>query len=166
MLLKLHELIKSSSLITVKIASSAPINKKFGSEIIKWYQNTEYSHVLVILNDMVFQANHHGVVTESMDFFLKENKILDCIEINKEKCDFEFLFYGLGKPYGFMQIFKIALKYLFMTKLKILKAIRIKDQSAKSLICSQYVGKFLKLDWTNDYTDPEDIMSYLLTIKK
>lgn len=163
--MKIYEIIQNYPYLKVEIASSQPLVPMIGSEVIKWFQGTSYSHVLIIINDMVFEANHNGVVVIPLEEFLQTNKIVNCIEIDKSKLDFEFLFYSLGKKYGYTQIFKIALKYLFMTKLKILKGIGIKDQSSKSLICSEYVGKALRLSWVNDYTDPEDIITYLLTIK-
>jgi hypothetical protein len=164
-MLKIYEIIQNHPFLKVEVASSQPLTPMIGSEIIKWFQGTSYSHVLIIINDMVFESSHTGVVTIPLEEFLQTNKIVNCIEIDKSKVDFEFLFYSLGKKYGYIQIFKIALKYLFMTKLKILKGIGIKDQSAKSLICSEYVGKALRLSWVNDYTDPEDIITYLLSIK-
>lgn len=164
--MKIFEMLRNNPDIKVEIASSRPNKSKIGSGVIMWFQGTEYSHVLIIINDMVFQASHSGIENIPLSLFVSDNIIVNKIEVEKEKIDFEYLFYNLGKPYGYMQLFKITLKYLFMTKLKILKGVGIKDQSAKSLICSQYVGKALGLSWVNDYTDPEDIITYLLTIKK
>lgn len=158
-------IIKKSKNIRIWIASSRPIKNKIGSDIIMWSQNTNYSHVLIIINDMVFQASHGFVNATSMENFLKENLIVDRIEIEKEKCDFKYLFLTLGNKYGYKQLFKIALKYVMLTKLKIINNFKYKDNGNRYLICSEYVGRFLMLDWVNDLTDPEDIISYLVSIK-
>jgi hypothetical protein len=158
--------VKDSKHIRIWIASSRPIEDKIGSDLIMWFQETDYSHVLIIINDMVFQASHGFVNATSMENFLKENLIVNKIEIEKEKCDFKYLFLTLGNKYGYNQLIKIATKYILLTKLKILKRFKAKDNGNKFLICSEYVGRFLMLDWVNDFTDPEDIITYLETIKR
>ena len=163
---KLHEVVEKNELVKIIIASSSPIKRKVGSELIKFYQGTKYSHVLVIVNDVVFQASHGRVNTFHLDEFLKENKIIDQIEVCKEFCDFEFLFSTLGRRYGFIQLLKISLKFITLTKLKIIRTFKYRDNGSKYLICSEYVGRFLKIPWVNDLTDPEDIISHLVKITK
>lgn len=164
--LKISEVIYNSPDLKVRIASSRPIEPKVGSDIIMWAQNTDYSHVLIIINDMVFQASHGYVNAVTLRHFLSENKIIHKIEIKKEECDFDYLFNSLGKKYGYKQLVKIAEKYILLIKLRLIRKYKYKDNGDSSLICSEYVGKFLKLDWVNDLTDPQDIISYLETIKK
>lgn len=159
-------IIKESKDIRIWIASSRPIEKKIGSNLIMWSQNTNYSHVIIIINDMVFQASHGFVNATSMENFLKENIVVDKLEIEKHKCDFKYLFLTLGNRYGYKQLFKIAFKYIVLTKLKIMNKFKYKDNGNKYLICSEYVGRFLMLDWVNDLTDPEDIINYLITIQR
>lgn len=165
-MIKFYELIYKSSDLRVTIASSEPINKKIGSEVIKFYQKTNYSHVLIIVNDIVFQASHGRVNVFHITEFLSENKIVDSIEIDHSECDFEFMFKTLGRRYGFIQLYKIAAKYLLLTKIKIIKNFKYKDNGEKYLICSEYVGRFLKLPWVNDLTSPAEIITYLYTIRK
>jgi len=165
-MIKFYELVKVSPDLKVTIASSEPTKKKIGSELIKFYQKTDFSHVLIIVNDMVFQASHGRVNAFHITEFLVDNKIIDSIEIDHSDCDFEFMFKTLGRKYGFIQLYKIALKYLFLTKLKIIKNFKYKDNGDKYLICPEYVGCFLKLPWVNDLTSPKEIIAYLYTIKK
>lgn len=165
-MIKIWEVVRDNEDIKVEIASSRPIKRKIGSDLIMWEQDTDYSHVLVIINDMVFQASHGYANAVTMSHFLSENLIVSVIEIDKEKCDLDFLFSNLGKKYGYMQIIEIAVKFILLTKLRILRGFKYKDNGNQSLICSEYVGKFLKLSWVNDLTSPQEIISYLLTIKK
>lgn len=165
-MIKFYELINESTDLKVTIASSEPINKKIGSEVIKFYQKTKFSHVLIIVNDVVFQASHGRVNAFHITEFLSENKIIDSIEIDHKECDFEFMFKTLGRKYGFIQLYKISVKYLLLTKIKIIKNFKYKDNGDKYLICSEYVGRFLKLPWVNDLTSPGEIIAYLMTIKK
>ena len=163
---KLWEIILNDPNLKVEIASSRPNTHKIGSSIIMWYQNTNYSHVLVIVNDMVFEASHGMAHIDMMEKFLKENVIVNRIEIPKEKCDFEYLFSTLGNAYGYSQIIEIASRYIFLLKLKLIRKFKYKDNGSSQVICSEYVGKVLRLDWVDDLTSPEEIVSYLLTIKK
>lgn len=165
-MIKFYELVHKSSELRVTIASSEPINKKIGSEIIKAVQNTKFSHVLIIVNDLVFQASHGRVNVFHITEFLVENNIIDSIVIDHSECDFEYIFKSLGRKYGFGQLYKYALKYILLTKLKIIKKFKYKDNGEKYVICSEHVGRFLKLPWVNDLTSPEEIISYLYTIKK
>lgn len=160
------ELIYNNPDTTVAIASSRPIKRKIGSDLIMWYQKTNYSHVIVIIEDMVYQASHGYANTIPFKEFLKNNMIVDLVEIEKEKCDFEYLYNTLGTKYGYAQLFKVAMKFITITKLKMFRNYKYKDNGNKYVICSEYMGKFLKLDWVNDLTDPRDIIKYLLTIKK
>jgi|GEM_PF-2192078 len=165
MQVQLWDIVEKSKHTRVWIASSRPIDDKIGSDLIMWYQDTDYSHVLIIINDMVFQASHGYANAVPMSHFLKENKIINRIEIQKDKCDFKYLFLTLGTKYGFTQLWKIALKYILVTRFKIIRRFKYKDNGTKNVICSEYVGNFLRLDWVNDLTDPEDIITYLESIK-
>jgi hypothetical protein len=59
---------------------------------------------------------------------------------------------------------RIAFKILNFSRLRLFKRFINKDNGNRQVICSEYVGKFLMLDWVNDLTDPEDIINYLITI--
>jgi len=162
---ELWEIIGSHECLKISIASSRPVDNKIGSDLIMWYQNTDYSHVLIIVNDMVFQASKGFTNNVPLSEFLLEHKIVNIIEIQKEKCDFKFLFSNLGKRYGYNQIVDIALKFLLVTKFKIIRRFKYKDNGTQNLICSEYVGKFLMLEWVNDLTNPKEIIEYLLSIQ-
>lgn len=137
------------------IATSSPKKFKIGSALIKWYQGgTKYSHVLIINHDdMVFQASHGWVHCLHLDNFLKENVIIDLFTVSDDQVDYEFAKKQVGKKYGFLQLIRIALKYLF--------GLRLIDNGNKRFICSEYVGKVLKLSWVNDYTTPEELVKHL-----
>lgn len=164
--MRLYKIIESSPSTKVIIASSRPKSFKIGAELIKLYQKTNFSHVLVIINGTVFQASNLKTNTYSIKEFLKHNEIVEKFQIDKSMCDFKFLFSVLGRPYGIGQIIKITLKYLLVTKVKIIKSIKFKDNGDQYLICSEYVGKFLKLSWVNDFTSPGDIITYLKKSKE
>lgn len=132
--------------------------KKIGSEIIKWYQGgTKFSHVLIIKERMVYQASHGFVNCVTLDFFLEENNIINSYSIDDSLIDFEFVLKSLGIKYGFFQLIKIAIKFLFK--------IKFKSNGSKRFICSEFVGKALRLNWVDDYTDPKQINEYLTSLK-
>lgn len=136
------------------VATSSPKKWKIGSALIKKYQGgTKYSHVLLIKDDMVYQASHGWVNCMHIDNFTQDNNIIDAYIVDDDKIDFEYAKKQIGKKYSLIQLLKIGLKYL--------TGIRLSDNGNKRFICSEYVGKCLKLDWVNDYTDPEDIVKHL-----
>ena len=163
---KIFEIVRDDPDLKIEIASSRPIGWRIGSEIIMWYQNNNYSHVLVILNDMVFQSTHLRVNVIPLELFLLDHVIVERLEIQKAKCDFEFLFGSLGKKYGFRAIWDIGVKFVLLTKLKLIRKFKYKDDGSQNLICSEYVGKFLDLTWVNDLTDPKEVIRYLMSIRK
>ena len=59
------------------IATSAPKKWKIGAELIKFYQKTNYSHVLIIDGDLVYQASNGDVNCMHIDVFLENNNIID-----------------------------------------------------------------------------------------
>ena len=145
----------------IKVATSSPIKFKIGAEIIKATQGTEFSHVLIIHRDIVFQASHGEVNATHIDVFLEENKIINEYILEHDAVDFDFVKRQLGKKYGYKQLISIAFRMLFGVKQL------FKDNKNQSFICSEFVGKALRLDWVNDETTPAEIDSYLkkLTIK-
>jgi len=163
--MKFWDIIKNSDGVCIEIASSRPIESKIGSNLIMFAQKTDYSHVLIIINGMVFQASHGYANSVSMDNFLKANVIVDRISIKKEKCDLEYLFTTLGNRYGYLQLIRIAMIFLRFSRIRFVDKFARKDNGNSRVICSEYVGKFLMLDWVNDLTDPEDVITYLKSIK-
>jgi hypothetical protein len=136
------------------IATSSPKKFKIGAALIKFYQNTSFSHVLIIKDDLVYQASHGFVNCMHMDNFLVENEIIHQYEISDESVDFEFVKKQLGKPYSYKQILNIATKFLIGIKL-------FSKNDNSQFICSEFVGKALKLDWVTDDTTPLEIDNYL-----
>lgn len=137
------------------IATSAPKKWKVGAELIKWYQGgTKYSHVLILKDDLVFQASHGNVNCQHIDVFLQNNDICDVFTIEEDCIDFEFVKKQLGKPYGFLQLVNLALKFFFNARI-------FKKDGDQKFICSEFVGKALKLKWVNDFTTPKEIIEYL-----
>lgn len=138
------------------IATSCPNSWKLGAELIKYYQDTLFSHVLIIQDDLVFQASHGRVNCTHIDVFLSENKIIDFYEVPHEKVDIEFVKKQLGKKYGFSQLFLIPLiKY---------SQLKYTGNGDQKFICSEFVGKALRLDWVDDLTTPKEIDDYLRSI--
>lgn len=136
------------------IATSSPKKFKLGAFLIKKYQKTEFSHVLIIKDDLVFQASHGCVNSTYLDTFLEDNKIIHEYNLNDNLIDFDFVKKQLGKKYGIKQIINISLLYLL--------GIRIFSyDNNQRFICSEFVGKALKLKWVNDLTTPKEIDNYL-----
>lgn len=135
------------------IATSAPKKWKIGAEAIKIYQGTDFSHVLIIDKDLVFQASHGLVNCTHIDNFLIDNKIVNFYEIPDSAVDMDFVYKQLGKKYGTMQLVIIPF-------LKLVKA-RTKGNGNSKFICSEFVGKALMLDWVDDITTPKQIDVYL-----
>lgn len=136
------------------IATSAPKKFKIGAELIKLYQNTEFSHVLIIKDDVVYQASHGFVNAVYIENFLDDNKIFSQYSIPDESVDMDFIKKQLGKPYSYKQIFNIATEFLFGIKF-------FGRNGNQQFICSELVGKALKLDWVDDNTTPAQINEYL-----
>lgn len=141
---------------TIIIATSAPKKFKLGAAIIKWWQKTDFSHVLIIKDDIVYQASHGYVNATHIDVFLEENIIFNSYTVDESTVDFEFIKRQLGKHYGYKQLINIASRYLFGIRL-------FKRDGNSRFICSEFVGKALKLDWITDETTPLEIDTYLRT---
>lgn len=135
------------------LATSSPIKWKIGAEAIKIYQGTKFSHVLIIHGDLVYQASHGLVHCAHIDNFLVENKIISFYEVPDEMVDMDFIHKQLGKKYGTLQI-------VIVPFLKLVKA-KTKGNGNQKFICSEFVGKALRLDWVDDITTPKQIDNYL-----
>lgn len=136
----------------ITIITSAPNTWKVGAELIKFYQNTDFSHVAIIKDDLVFQASHGYVNCTHIDIFLESNVIISKYEVKDSAIDMTFVKKQLGRKYSTWQLIQIAVKYL--------TGIKITSRNNK-FICSEFVGKALSLDWVNDHTTPAEIDQYL-----
>jgi len=136
------------------IITSCPKTWKIGAELIKFYQKTEFSHVAIIKDDLVFQASHGFVNCTHIDNFLAENEVIQMYEVNENDVDMNFVYKQLGKKYSYSQIIEISIEYVLGVKITF-------DSKNQKFICSEFVGKALKLDWVNDHTTPLQIDKYL-----
>jgi hypothetical protein len=135
------------------VATSSPKKWMVGAELIKFYQSTEFSHVLIIQGDLVFQASHGFVNCTHIDNFLCENYIVNYYEVLDDSINMDFVVRQLGKKYSTLQI-------LVLPFLKLVKA-KSKGNGNQQFICSEFVGKALKLQWVDDTTTPKEIDKYL-----
>jgi hypothetical protein len=141
------------------IATSAPNKFKIGAWLIKVYQKTEYSHVLIIDGDLVYQASHGLVNCMYIDNFLVDNKVFEKFNVAKEHIDMDFVKKQLGKKYSVKQILAIAVKYITGIKL-------FSNHADPKFICSEFVGQALRIPWVDDYTNPKEIAEYLTNLLK
>lgn len=142
------------------IATSSPIKWKIGAELIKWYQGTTFSHVLIIDGDFVYQASQGYVNCMYIHNFLEHNRIIHTYRIPDEIIDMEFVKSQLGKEYGFCQLAIIAVLSVIKSIFSFVK-FKYKGNGDQKFICSEFVGKALKLDWVDDLTTPAQIDQYL-----
>lgn len=141
------------------VATSKNKNFSIAATLIQFYQKTKFSHIIIIDKNLVFQASNGFVNCMHIDNFLSDNIIVDQYEIPDDSIDMEFVYSQLGKKYNFIQILQIAIKYL--------TGIRITFNSKNDrFICSEFVGKSLRLQWVNDFTTPVDIVKYLKSLKR
>lgn len=137
------------------IATSSPRKFKIGAWIIKKYQRTEFSHVLIIKDDLVYQASNGLVHACHVDVFHEENKIINLYEVEDIRINFDYVKRQLGKKYGYFQLFKIALNVIF--------GLVLPSNGDKKLICSELVSRALGMP-TTDYTTPLDVDKVLKKI--
>lgn len=140
----------------VIVAASTPIKWKLFAEVIKLYQGTDYSHVLIVRDGEVYQSNYKGAHKENVDQFLKDNKVVWQMAIDEDTVDWDYVEDSVKNkvPYGYTQIAAITVKTIF--------GIIIRERSSARLICSEFVGKALRMKWVNDFTTPEEIVKYLV----
>jgi hypothetical protein len=145
----------------ITIATSSPNKWLIGAELIKLYQRTDFSHTLIIKDGLVYEASHGDVHTMPFELWLAKNKIVNFYEVDDAKVDMVYVESMVKEDvkYGVDQIVRIAIKYFFGFTIK-------RNNGNSRLICSEYVGRALRLDWVNDYTSPKDIDTYLRSIYK
>jgi hypothetical protein len=136
------------------IATSCPKKWKIGAELIKFYQKTKFSHVAIIKGDLVFQASHGSVNCTHISVFLQDNIVINRFYVGNDKVDMAFVKLQLGKGYSVLQVLQIAFKYLTGIKITI-------GNGNQQFICSEFVGKALRLPWVDEHTTPAQIAEYL-----
>ncbi len=140
----------------MNILACTSIPKKWGvgSAIIKLYQNTRFSHVLIIKDNFVYEASHGNVHKINLNEWEKTNEVMHKYIIPIDQVDMEYAESCVGIKYGYMQIARITVKYFSGILIN-------KDNKDGRLICSEFVGRALRIPWVNDYTSPGEIKKYL-----
>lgn len=132
----------------IYIGFSKPRKFKIGSELIRWWSGTNYSHVYIrfISNNIpssVYHAAHGMVHFRSFVKFKEENCVIKEYEIDiTDKIKKEMLTHCMllsGDSYGYVELLKIFLSDCFYSITG--KQIGFKDN--KGYICSELVGEFL-----------------------
>jgi hypothetical protein len=136
------------------IVTSSPKKWKLGAELIKFYQKTKFSHVAIVKGDLVFQASHGSVNCMHISVFMKDNIVLDRFYVPSGSVDMDFVKLQLGKKYSILQVIQIGIDYLTGIKITI-------SNGNERFICSEFVGKALRLRWVNEHTTPLEIAEYL-----
>jgi hypothetical protein len=124
---------------------STPKKWKLGSQMIRWYEGTKYSHIFMVMYPSpksklpfkkVFQASHGDVNCLSYEVFEEQNHIFHFYEIDVSDVDYyraaQWLWSQLQKPYSISQLTKIG----FNISIK-------KESSDSSYICTELAGKLL-----------------------
>ncbi len=152
----------------IYIGFSSPIKKMIGAELIKFWSETDYSHVYLRFEyqnskDVIFHAAHGLVHFKSVANLLKENKIIKEYEI-EVNCTKHELFFDecmeiSGEPYSKCQLIKIFVSdVIFKLTSKV-----VSFNDSKGYICSELVGKLcidelgLKFDKPTFLLKPLDI---------
>jgi uncharacterized protein YycO len=148
------------------IGFSTPKRFKLASSLIRCFENSSYSHIYIKMEASsdsklpfakVFQASHGDVNAVAYDVFKESNKIFHEYEIvvTSEKY-FEiatWLWFQLGKPYGFSQLLGIAFK------------VKLSNNRDDRFICSELAGMILKTFLNYDISKSLDYIG-LNDIKK
>jgi len=142
---------------------------KIGSELIQWWQGTDYSHVYARWylktqeREIVFQASHGSVNQVSLDFFTKDNTIVK--EFTLELSDDQFKKFSqkcidlCGQKYSIIELFQIVISNITNGKVK------FSDQNG--YICSELMAELLedffgaKFDKPAFMLRPDDIIGFL-----
>ncbi len=144
----------------VIIATSKPNKWKIGSYLIMVYQKTNFSHVLIVKEGVVYEASHGDTHSIPFELWKINNEVVNLYLIPDSKVDLDYVEAMVTEDisYGFMQIIRIAIKYFFGLTIN-------KNNGNARLICSEYIGRALRLDWVNDYTSPKEIDDYLKNLR-
>lgn len=130
----------------VIIGCSRNRDNKIGSELIQWWDNTDYSHIYVRWwlttqeREVVYHAAHGMVHFLSLDNFQKNNVIVK--EFVLELTDEQFKRFSAkcidlaGQKYSHIELIQIVISDISNGKIK------FEDQPG--FICSELVGSLLK----------------------
>jgi len=139
------------------------------AKLIQIFERVPYTHVRVITNEFILEANKKGV-----QIYPNYSHIANAVNVHHEftfspkLTDTQFLnvlFYYINTPYSFLQILAIAWKYITGKKFK-------KINLKKRVICSELVGYILAdcydipIPYDMDYLTPRQLYEELALIKR
>lgn len=150
---------------TALIGFSRPKKFKLGSEAIKLWMNTPYSHVYLRVYSqytkqwLVYQASHGMVNCLTYDNFRANNVVVREFALNIEPEKQRFCIRRaqqlLGKPYGYLGLAKLVLREF---------GLPLPGDGDKSFHCSEFiVALFPEIldDYPQDFIEPRHLMTVL-----
>jgi hypothetical protein len=145
----------------IVIATSSPNKWMIGAELIKLYQKTTFSHCLIIKDGIVYESSHGDTHSKSFEEWRKINHLINIYLVDDSIVDMDYVLSMVkaDTKYGVGQIIRIAIKYFFGLTIK-------RNNGNSRLICSEFVGRALRLPWVDDYTSPKEMDTYLRGLKK
>lgn len=154
----------------ITIGFSTPKKFNLTSFLVRLFERSDYSHIYIKMESShnsplpfakVFQASHGDVNAVAYDVFTESNKIFHEyeIEVSDEKYYnvARWLWFQLGKPYGFLQLFGIAFK------------VKLSSNRSNRFICSELAAMILKehlgfdISKSLDYVGLNEVRSFLIT---
>ena len=122
-----------------------------GSELIKWGENTPYSHAYIRrksinVGEYVYHATANGVNFMGIDIFKEKNDIIEEyeFEITKEQTNelIKFFIKNAGRKYGFKHMY-ILFKYYLAKKIGMNIRLEEKIDKSDDWVCSVLVSIIL-----------------------
>lgn len=145
------------------VGFSSPKKKKIGSELIKWWTKSPYSHVYIRFESSkipstIYHAAHNYVHFISYDRFLTQNTVYSehRIEVT-EALKSEILTHCVnlsGEKYGYSELAK-----LFFMDLAHRMGCKLAFHDGKGYICSELVGEVLKKFFNVTFDKPKYALS-------
>ena len=121
------------------------------SRLIRWAENTPYSHVYIRRNssrigEYVYQASGTAVNFMGITNFLKKAEVIEEFELQISQEDLSGLLKDMikfaGSPYSIKQVLKLS-KYILLNKIGIKTKLKHVD-GEETWICSEIAGWILK----------------------
>lgn len=130
---------------SITIGFSTPKKFKLASSFIRCFEKSDYSHIYIKMQsspnsklnfDKVFQASHGDVNAVAFDVFKEFNHIFHEYELEVTEDKYfeiaKWLWFQLGKPYGFLQLLGIGFN------------IKLSNNRSDRFICSELAGMVLR----------------------
>jgi hypothetical protein len=133
----------------ITIAFTAPHKKLIGSELIKLWTSSEYSHVAIIFKaeslnneELVYHAAHGMVHFLSGVNFKKHNNIVSAYDIELTDQQYKYIMLKCirlaGQPYGYLELAKIVISDIAREL-----GINYTPSNGRGYICSELLGTLL-----------------------